>query len=316
MPKQQKALVSEREQTSLAIMTNLRCQVTWQTSHHSHLVALLLIVADTDQLCSEFPVHAMKRSSLVGAPLAGDSVFPGHLKRAVSVNESASVLLFNNFVVPEFAPSKAVTEVPTICVSPETSLGMFKSSVCNVLPGSFLEVNTLFGMENDRNSHLKRVDDYCNSMNCAVRDVLEEQSCELVPSEVIEFVNKRLVFKGEELECPASQWVTCGDLIVRDCEAGLEVKAVRKCTASVTLQADTVVRVVSDGHRFHRLRVVSNGFVSDSDISCDYLEVVGPECSFSGKYDVETVVLRCEDCRVSGGWNVSKMMLIMLMTTK
>ena len=240
-----------------------------------------------------------------------EAAFPLQLNRITSIHESTSLLLFNQFDITTFSPSPAIQDVPLLGVSPETSLGILKTSQCNVLPGSVLEVNTMFGMETDRNSHLKRVEDYCQAINSNLESVLRIQSNEFLTSTNITLVENVLTQEGETIPFEINKWVECGDISLRITTDFVELQVTTNTNTNVIFQSDQPVRFLSNGSKFHGIRVVSSVFVCDGDFLGDYLEVIGSVCDLKGSCKVETLVLRCKDCRVMGQVNIERMMLIM-----
>ena len=239
--------------------------------------------------------------------------FIDFLKPTLEINEQSSNIINENCTKMLNKPlflkiekfSETVLKIPLFLLKTSSLIGFNKQIQCNLLPGSQLEANNLFGMEIERSSHIKQVEQ--NNIRFNIK--LEKYIHHLCLSQIdliIFFKNGEITQNGKKVKrIPSISFNISNNTLFLKFNSKEQI-------SSMVFESDIPV-VFDEGElSIHSLRLTSPEFQNQSNIICNHMEIftISEFSTFSSIKCNDTLMIRTESIIVKSDINAKRVIMI------
>lgn len=217
-----------------------------------------------------------------------------------------SKLLFTGY--KGFEDSEKLNRISSFPLNSYSALSVQKTSGCDLLPGSFLEANTLFGMDISRTSHIEEIEKFQNTGNDIIKESLKVfKSLFAKPNKYL-IIDGKIVLNGKTIfaKFKEEEDMNCNDFDCcieydKDDEPILVIEFKKKPEKStVYIEADISLEIKDSEGMPANLRLVSPSIYFSAPVTSRNIEIIADCCCIEKNSDCNAMILRSNNLEIIG----------------
>ncbi|EAY04679.1 hypothetical protein TVAG_474770 [Trichomonas vaginalis G3] len=198
--------------------------------------------------------------------------------------------------------SDAINKISSFFLNPSSSLSIVKDDGCELLPGSYLEANTLFGMDINRVSHIQEIESKIDECNHHIESIIlkNNENFNSTPHyKINDFklidtqgntIIKSLKNKKKKVDIPFKI-----DIETTEDKDDIIILSIQKESSHLIIECDIPIEIRSISTDVKSIRLISPSIYLNTDINIDSFEIISDVFESDGSVSAKSFLLRSKE---------------------
>lgn len=207
-----------------------------------------------------------------------------------------SALLYDND--EDFDPS--ISKISAFALNPSSSMSIVKCDGCELLPGSFLEANNLFGMDINRVSHIQDIENKITEANKLINNIILENNNKFENQKTIYYKKGKLSTNNDKtisksLKKPIKY--ECANFAIEKTSDNEDILIIQinDDQSTIIIESDTPIEIRKCPKEIGALRLISPSIYLNSEINVQNFEVITNVFESDGEVNAKSFILRSKE---------------------